>query len=342
MARKTFRKVITSKELIEKINPKNKKLAELFLKDKNRKCSDATIKNYTSDLNIFFCWVVDNAENKFFPDIKKFEFSDFFSFCVDELKWSGKRFARMRSTLSSLSECVIKYYDEEYPTFRNVINTVIEAIPKEAVREKTILEDGEVENLLNWLTENEHYADACLFALALYSGGRVSELQLFKVDTIQAEKTAFDGFFLETTEKLRTKGFGKAGKPLNKYVIKDLFLPYFERYMKQRQEIVERTGSTSDCLFLQLDGSPTSVNTFNSWIKKWERFLEKDLYFHCFRHYFVTKLTKLGLSDEIIISIVGWSSVEMKKIYTDIEDKDKDWSKDLNKLSAFLTEVAGD
>ena len=33
MARKTFRKVTTSPELIEKINIKNKKLTELFLKD---------------------------------------------------------------------------------------------------------------------------------------------------------------------------------------------------------------------------------------------------------------------------------------------------------------------
>lgn len=341
MARKTFRKVTTSPELIEKINIKNKKLTELFLKDKNRKCSDATIKNYTSDLNIFFCWVVENADNKFFPDVKKFELSDFFSFCMDELKWGGKRFARMRSTLSSLSECVIKYYDDEYPTFRNIINTIIEAVPKEAVREKTILEDEEVEKLLSWLTEKELYADACLFALALYSGGRISELQQFKIDTIQEDSVAFGGAFLETTHKVRTKGFGKTGKQLNKYVIKDLFIPYYNKYLEQRAEIVEKTKSNSDALFLQKDGKPTSVNTFNSWIKKWERFLEKDMYFHCFRHYFVTKLTKLGMSDEIIISIVGWTSAEMKKIYTDIEDKDKDWSKDLNKLSAFL-ESTGD
>ena len=342
MARKTFRKVITSKELIEKINPKNKKLINSFLKDKNRKCSDATIKNYTSDLNIFFCWVVDNADNKAFPDIKKIELSEFFSFCMDELKWSGKRFARMRSTLSSLSETIIKYYDEEYPTFRNIINSTIEAISKSPVRKKTVLEDDEVLGLLNWLTEKELYADACLFALALYSGGRISELEQFTINTIDVDRIAFDGFLLETTHEIRTKGEGKIGKMMKKFVIKDLFLPYYNKYLEQRVEIVEKTKTDSDALFLQKDGKPTSVNTFNSWIKKWERFLEKDLYFHCFRHYFVTKLTKLDMSDEIIISIVGWSSAEMKKIYTDIEDKDKDWSKDLNKLSAFLTEVAGD
>ena len=73
MGRKTFKTKITSPETIEQINPKNKKLMNLFLKDKNRKCSDATMKVYQSNLNIFFCWVVNNCENKYFPDIKKFE-----------------------------------------------------------------------------------------------------------------------------------------------------------------------------------------------------------------------------------------------------------------------------
>ena len=85
MARKTFKKITTSPELIEKICNDNKKLMKLFLQDKNRKCSDATIKGYTSDLNIFFCWVVDNADNKFYPNIKKYEISNFFTFCIDEL-----------------------------------------------------------------------------------------------------------------------------------------------------------------------------------------------------------------------------------------------------------------
>lgn len=56
------------------------------------------------------------------------------------------------------------------------------------------------------------------------------------------------------------------------------------------------------------------------------------------RHYFVTNLTKRGLSDELIISIVGWSSAEMKKIYTDIDDKDRNWDKDLSKLESFIKE----
>ena len=58
MGRTTFKKKITSPELISQINPKNVKLINLFLKEKDRKCSDATIKVYKSNLEIFFCWNV--------------------------------------------------------------------------------------------------------------------------------------------------------------------------------------------------------------------------------------------------------------------------------------------
>lgn len=155
MPRKTFKKVITTPELIEQINSKNIKLMNLFIKDKERKCSPKTIENYRSDLNIFMVWNELYNENKFFPTIKKYEMSDFFTYCVEELKWAGKRFARMRSVLSGLSDCVIKYYDEEYGTYRNFINSVIEAIPKTAVREKTVLTDEEIDLLLNTLKEQK-------------------------------------------------------------------------------------------------------------------------------------------------------------------------------------------
>ena len=39
MGRTTFKKKITSPELIAQINPKNVKLINLFLKEKDRKCN---------------------------------------------------------------------------------------------------------------------------------------------------------------------------------------------------------------------------------------------------------------------------------------------------------------
>ena len=103
MARETFKKVITSEEKWEEVNSKNKKLMDRFLKEKSTRCSSVTIKNYRSDLKIFFTWNMEENDDKYFPNIKKLDFSDFFAYGVEELKWGSARFARMRACLSSLS-----------------------------------------------------------------------------------------------------------------------------------------------------------------------------------------------------------------------------------------------
>ena len=101
--RETYRKVITSPELIEQINPKNAKLAERFLKNFATKRSPNSVVSYKSNLNIFFTWNLLYNENKFFIDIRKIELADFFDYCVTELKWSPNRFAQCHSCLSSFS-----------------------------------------------------------------------------------------------------------------------------------------------------------------------------------------------------------------------------------------------
>ena len=80
MPRKTYRNIITSNELISQINPKNISIINKFLKDKAIRTSGKTITVYESNLNIFFVWNLQYNNNKFFIDIKKLEFSEFFSF----------------------------------------------------------------------------------------------------------------------------------------------------------------------------------------------------------------------------------------------------------------------
>lgn len=63
--RKTYRKIITSPELIEQINPENKKLMDRFLKNFSTKNSPKSVISYRSNLNIFMCWNVEYNDNKF-------------------------------------------------------------------------------------------------------------------------------------------------------------------------------------------------------------------------------------------------------------------------------------
>ena len=94
-------------EISEKISQKNRNLINKFLKEKDRKCSDKTIIGYASDLEIFFTWNYLYNEDKYFPEVRKIEMSDFFSYCVSDLKWGSARFWRMRSLISSLSDFIV-------------------------------------------------------------------------------------------------------------------------------------------------------------------------------------------------------------------------------------------
>ena len=138
MARKTFKKKITSAEHDKNILPENFKLSKRFLREKGTRVSPLTVSNYESDLRIFFTYNLLKNGNKFFIDIKKIEFADFFSYCVEELKWGSARANRMRSTLSSFSQFIEKFMDEEYGDFRNVILKVVESAPKVERHEKTV------------------------------------------------------------------------------------------------------------------------------------------------------------------------------------------------------------
>lgn len=341
MGRKTYRKIITSPEILEKINPKNKKLAERFLKEKKTRSSKGTVDGYESDLNIFFTWNYLNNDDKFFIDLKKLELADFFGYCVDELQWGSSRFARMRSCLSSLSDHVEKFYDDDYPLFKNIILKSIEAMPKVVRREKTILSEEQINDLFNHLENDlKNPQEALLLALAIFSGARKSELLRFDIDIINPDNTAFSDLFIETSKQIKTKGRTKEGKLLYKYILKEPFMPYYTKWLEARKEILEKNNvEEHNKLFIRRDGQPAQIAAIDGWIKKWEKYLGVPIYMHSFRHYFATYLSKIGLESELIVEIFGWSSQDMLKVYNDLTAKERNW-KSLDKLQAVILDDA--
>ena len=324
MPRKTFFKVVTSPELTAQINHKNIKLMEQFLKDKATRTSSKTIDVYRSNLMIFFTWNLQNNENKFFVDIKKLEFSDFFSFVVDEMMVGASRQNNLRSVLSSLSVFIEKFFDEEYPNFRNVILRVIESSPKDVRREKTVLTDEQIESLLQHLSETDKQK-ACWLALAITSGARFSELLRFDTDIIDENRCAFGDLFLETTKQIKTKGRGKSGKLLYKYILREKFLPYYRAWLLERKEIMEKNKQVHNSLFIKDNGSPILESGVRVWVAEFERFLGVPFYAHALRHYLVTLLSKKNIPQPLIKSIFGWESVLMVDVYSDVSDRDREW-----------------
>lgn len=335
--RKTFRKVITSPELIEQINPKNKMLADRFLKNFATKRSPNSVVSYRSNLNIFFCWNVEHNDNKFFIDIRKIELMDFFDFCVTELKWSPNRYAQMHSCLSSFSAWIENYFDDDYPLFRNLLSKIEKPV-KENVREKTVLQKEDIDKLFKYFEENNMIQDACLLALAISCGARISELANFTIDLIDEDNVVFDGLFLETTKKIKTKGRGVNGKMLTKYILKDMFLPYYKKWLEVRKKVMDENNKDHDFIFITKEGNPANADRLRDWMSKWSDVVGQPCYPHNFRHYHISFLKKLELEDDFIVYLTGWSEStghSMVAVYNDLTAKDRKW-KNLDKLKAAL------
>jgi integrase len=219
-----------------------------------------------------------------------------------------------------MSNFIENVLDDDYPEFKNIVNK-IPAPDKVEVREKTIMTEEQVQYLLDYLVENKKYQHACALALALSSGARKSELLRFKVSYFVDENIIY-GSLYKTPEKIKTKGRSSKGKLLTKYTLVKRFKPYFDLWMKQREEL----GITGDELFWvhrKGEWKHADVPTLNSFALTFSKILNCDFYFHSCRHFWTTYLSESGLPAEVIKKISGWESVSMVSIYTDTDVDDE-------------------
>lgn len=321
MARSTvYNEIVTDKKW-EQVNEDNKELLDEFIEYlQSTDKSPLTIKNYISDIKICFCWSLKFNKNKFFVDFNKRDIMKYQNYLINKLNLSSNRVRRLKSSISSMSNFIENILDDLYPDFRNIVNK-IEAPPKSTVREKTVLEDEQIEELLNYLVENKQYQKACVFALAACSGSRKSELLRFKVEYFDDENIIF-GSLYKTPEKMKTKGRGSKGKLLFRYTLMKKFKPYLDLWLKRREEL----GIDNEELFVTKQGGewkPMKITTLDSWAMYFSKILDVSFYFHSLRHYYTTHLAKLSLPDSVIQKIVGWQSLDMVSVYKDIDVDDE-------------------
>lgn len=335
MARKTVYNRITSEEILEKVNPKNIELLkdfEEYLNSTDK--SVGTISNYRSDIQICWCWNVLYNNNKFFIDFTKRDIIKYQNYLINDLSLGSGRIRRLKSSLSSLSKFIETILDEDYPNFKPIINK-IPAPTKMAVREKTILDDKQIDDLLKYLVDNKDYQQACLFALVVASGARKAELLRFKTEYFKDENIMW-GSFYKTPEKITTKGRGRKGKLLYKYSMVSILKPYLDLWLKEREKI----GINSEWLFVKKQNNnyvQLQVSTINSWTRSWSEFLGVDFYIHCVRHYWTTKLSEQNLPASVIKQLQGWESLEMVNLYVDT-DADEEIGKYFNDGKIVNTE----
>ena len=323
MARKTNRVFNTTEEEISKILPENLDLMEEFLSYlETTDHSQESIKIYKSNMNIFFVYCLKHLKNKDFVNIKKRDIMNFQNYMVKNGLGSA-RIRNIKSTLSSLSNFIetILDEDEKWEGFKNIINKIPSPIG-EPTREKTVLEDEDCQRLLDHLVEHKKYKQACIFALAWSTGRRKSELLRIKKSHIMEDNLLY-GSLYKTPEKIKTKGRGK-GKMLHVYILKNKFKKYFDLWIKER----ERLGIPEDIddLFVTRrngEWQPISVSALNRYAKSFGEFLGVDFYFHLMRHQFTTALHQANVPANVIKDLIGWESMEMVSLYTDVEIDDE-------------------
>ena len=322
MARKTKMNDITSPELISNILPENMRLKNDFISYlQSIQRSPQTINGYSNDLDIFFVWNLKYNGNKFFAKITKRDIVAYQHWLINKNNNSPARVRRLKSAISSLSNFIenICDDDEEFKDFRSIIKKV-ENPKMQLVREKTVLEDEQLEELLEKLVERKKYEKACALALAMYSGRRKSELPRFKVSDFSEQNLVCGGSLYKTTDTIKTKGFG-LGKYIYCFTLAKKFKPYLDLWIKEREEL----KIDSEWLFPMKNDytKQLSPQTLNSWANTFSKMLGVDFYWHSMRHYFTTSLARSGLPDGVIQEIVGWESADMVRLYKDLTTEEQ-------------------
>jgi integrase len=112
---------------------------------------------------------------------------------------------------------------------------------------------------------------------------------------------------------------------LKKYILKDMFLPYYHKWLLEREEILKESGQVTDNLFITKDGNPANADRLRDWIGAWSDIVGQTLYPHSLRHYQISLLKRLEIDDDLIVYLTGWAEGTghtMISIYNDNEMKD--------------------
>ena len=281
---------IATEEELEKVNPKNIELWEaweLYLRTANR--SPGTIRNYNSDVNIFFVWLSKNANNKCFCDIVPKDILLFQDWIVRELGMSNNRVRRLKDTLSSFSNYIVTF--EDYPNFSNIIR-VVPSPKKRPCRETSEFTDEEVKIIFEGLIHEYRYMDACAVAMAFYGGLRKSDIIQVKTEWFSKYDIYLDVLY-KSPEQIVTKGDRLTYIYLLKKEV-DRYIYLWKKEIKKLKKKQFFTESGEEFLFIRrVDGrwqqanenSMTLIQAHVNKILK-EAGINKEFYWEAARTYY--------------------------------------------------------
>lgn len=319
-----------------KVNEFNRFIYDDFFAN-NIELSDKSIKAYRSSLKIWFRWVMENLGNKKQTDLRGLDFKRYQNWLIG-LGHSSADVSNKRAAVSSLNNYIMVYYEHEYPTFRNFINSSIRKPEPSFVREKDPPTKAEMEKLISTLENSDvkdKYQKIAYLKFTWESGCRRAESRqimknivdsqpVIKRKTVRLENGTEEEkevkYYL--TPKLRCKGPGKTGK-VRRLKFSDYSMEGFRKWLEQRGD--------DDCPYMFITKYNGKIDqagetAFNTWCSDiFTPILGKRIHPHALREsratYIVVEENK---SIEAAQALLGHESSETTRIYVIKDDDDED------------------
>lgn len=305
---------IFSEETWEKVSRENKNiLSDYVLEMKSKGRASGTIYQYTADIKMFLCWLLDNDITKSLLDLKKREYRTFFLEMADK-GTSSARINRVQCSIRNLLE-FIAADDDEYEDYEINAMRAIKGLEKNPVRDIHFVKNEHVEAMIEKLVQEGKYQRALYLTLSYESAGRRNEVaQVLKHDFLENNRT--------------NEVVGKRGKKFK--------LLYFDRSREIAKMYLEKRGEDDiDSLWTVGTGEnkrPAEYSTLYGWALALRKDLEAvsgefvEINAHTWRHsglenyengthYVLKQLGKEKLPLEVLKVLANHSSIETTQSY---------------------------
>lgn len=294
--------------------------------------SPATLTQYRSCLRIFAKWIYDNCKNKKIVELKIRDGKAYQDWLIGHNGSSANINVKLAAA-SELCEYIEKYYEEEYPTFRNPIRKGREQFPKTPRKEKHPITPDELAHLIQVLEERKEYQRLCYLVLTYQTACRRAESAQFKreiaiysVDDIQWYETEGKQHKYYLSNSIRCKGSGRVGKTRCFKISSDT-MRYIKCWDLHRQVAVKELGLKDEAnqLFVHIDSRGVRNLTsaaFAYWFDEFSEIVGRHLHPHDLR---TSRATNLVIHQhkpiEAVSIMMGHKSEETTKVYYVISNK---------------------
>lgn len=328
---------VTDQWLKKQARKFNRKKIEEYLQHSPR-LSPATLQQYRSCLRIFAKWIYDYCDNKKIIELKIRDGKAYQDWLLSH-NGSTNNIKVKLAAASELCEYIEKYYEDEFPSFRNPIRKGREAMVQTPRKDKRPITPVEFELLMSTLEKRQDYQRLCYLVLTYQTACRRAESAQFerRIAQYSVEDMHYyqDDYGINhnyfVSNSIRCKGAGKLGK-VREFKISTDTMRYIRRWDKQRRELVNELGLGDDAasLFVHIDRSGVTDLTpaaFAYWFSDdFSKVLGRNVHPHDLR---TTRATDLVVREhkpiEAVSVMMGHNSTATTKTFYVIDNrKDSD------------------